>query len=394
MSILNKILKAIKDEIIRLSIDHKVFLVLIIAPLFLITLYGLEFSPHTVLGVRTIMIDKDNSSLSRKIVDGFRSSEKFQISYYTDDEKSIHESFCADKADAAIIIPKNFMKDVINKQASEVLVVANGNNMIISNTILQGSLEIIETYSKGTTMKMLGTQGITPETARNIAMPIGFSTRIWYNPTFNYSAYLVIGILALILQQVTMMFIANSFVINRNTIGAHLISMKEALYKIIGITIVHFTINYINFALCLQVLINVFKMPFRGSMFDLMWFAAIFLLVIIALGIFLSLICRSAVEATQYSIFFAVPSFLLSGYTWPRFMMITPIKMLSSIFPVTYFADPMRRIFLMGADISYFKMQILVLSCAALVLVPLSMFIYLIKAKYFSLRYKIPINED
>lgn len=388
------ILKAIKDELIRLSIDHKVFLVLLIAPLFLLTIYGLEFSPHTVIGVRAIIIDKDNSSLSRKIVDGFRSSEKFDLKYYIEDENLINDYFCRDKADAAVIIPENFMKNVLNKQSSQVLLIANGNNMIVSNTVMSGALEIIETYSKGTAIKILESQGVDPVTAKNIAIPIGFATRIWYNPTFNYAAFLTIGLIALIMQQVSMMFIANSFIINRETIGKRLMSLKEAFYKIIGIVIVHFTINYINFFLCIEVLVKVFKIPFRGSMFNLMWFAAIFLLVVIALGIFLSVLCRNAVEATQYSIFFAVPSFLLSGYTWPRFMMIPPIKALSSIFPITYFVDPMRKIFLMGADISYFKSQIFVLAVAALILFPLSLLVYLAKSSYFSAKYNIPYGGE
>jgi len=394
MNILRNILKAMKNEIIRLSKDRKVFIVLIIAPSLLLSIYGLEFSPHTIDGVKTIVVDKDNSSLSRKIIDGFRNSDKFELAYFIDDENSINEYFCGEKAEAAVVIPKDFMKDVLNKKASQVLIIANGNNMIMGNAILMGALEIIQTYSVGTSMKLLGAQGVSSETAKHIAMPIEYSTRIWYNPTFNYSAYLTIGIMALIIQQVCMMFIANSFILNKETIGPRLLSLREAFYKIVGIVIVHFTINFINLILCIQILIRVFKMPFRGNMFNLIWFAAIFILVIIAYGILLSLICRKDVEATQYSIFFAVPSFLLSGYTWPRFMMIPPIKALSSIFPVTYFADPMRRIFLMGADISYFKFQIIVLSSIAVVFLPLAMFIYLLKASYFSKKYNIPLGEE
>lgn len=394
MNILRNILKAVKDEIIRLSHDRKVFFVLIVAPLFLLSIYCFEFSPHTVVGVKTLIVDKDNTSLSRKIIDGFRSSDKFQIEYFTDDENSIHEYFCSEKAEAAVIIPADFMKDVLNKKASQVLVIANGNNMIIGNSALMGALEIVQTYSVGTSMKLLGAQGVSLDTAQHIAMPIEFSTRIWYNPTFNYSSYLVIGIIALIIQQVCMMFIANSFILNRETIGPRLLSLKEAFYKIIGIVIVHFSINYLNLILCIQVLVRVFKTPFRGNMFNLMWFAAIFLFVVISYGILLSLICRKDVEATQYSIFFAVPSFLLSGYTWPRFMMIPPIKALSSIFPVTYFADPMRKIFLMGADISYFKFQITVLSCIAVVFLPLALFLYFLKASYFSKKLNIPFGEE
>jgi len=286
------------------------------------------------------------------------------------------------------------MKDVLNKKGSQVLVVANGNNMIIGNSVLMGSLEIIQTYSVGTSMKLLGAQGITPETAKDIAMPIEFGTRIWYNPTFNYSAYLTIGLLVLIIQQVCMLFVANSFVINKQTIGPRLISLREAFYKIIGIVIVHFSINYINLLLGIEVLIKIFRIPFRGNLFNLMWFAAIFLLVVISYAILLSIICRKDVEATQYSIFFAVPSFLLSGYTWPRFMMMPPIKIISNILPVTYFAEPMRKMFLMGADISYFKYQVIVLSCIAIVFLPLALFLYFLKASYFSKKFNIPFGEE
>lgn len=387
MNIFKNILSAIKNEIMRLYKDKKVFIVILFAPAFLISIYGFEFSPHTVEGINTVVIDKDNTSLSRKIVDGFKSCDRFNLKYFIDDENAIKEYFDSEKAEAAIVIPSNFMKDVLNKKSTTVLVVCNGNNMITANGVMFGAVEVVQTYSIGTSLKMMQLGGTLPETSENIIMPINLNTRIWYNPTFNYSAYLTIGLIVLIIQQICFMFTANSFIINRKTISPKLLTLKEAVYKMIGIIIVHFSINFANFYLCVKIITKIFDLPMRGSMTALLLLGGIFVLCICVFGILLSLICREDIEATQISIFFAVPSFLLSGYTWPRFMMIPPIKMLSNIFPTTYFVNPMRKIFLMGTDISYFKHEIIVLIGIVVVGIPLAILIYLIKAAYFSRRY-------
>jgi len=102
MNIFKNILNGVKAELVRLSGDKKIFIVLVFAPVVLILLYGFEFSPHSIVGVKTMVIDKDNSSLSRKIVDAYRTSDKFDLAYYTDDENSINEYFCSEKADAQL----------------------------------------------------------------------------------------------------------------------------------------------------------------------------------------------------------------------------------------------------------------------------------------------------
>lgn len=61
-----------------------------------------------------------------------------------------------------------------------------------------------------------------------------------------------------------------------------------------------------------------------------------------------SLFSRTKVDATQTLMLIAVPSFMLSGYTWPLEAMPTFLQMVAKALPLTYYLDAVRAITLKG----------------------------------------------
>ena len=67
----------------------------------------------------------------------------------------------------------------------------------------------------------------------------------------------------------------------------------------------------------------------------------------------MSALCKTRLFATQALMFVAMPSFILSGFTWPVSAMPEPIAWLSKCLPLSYFVHSFRFIYLADVDFTY-----------------------------------------
>ena len=95
-----------KKELIEL-VRTKIILMPYILPILIVVLFGYGIKMQ-VNGVRLLIIDNDNSKISRTLVEKFRHSKYFhtQLSYMGED-KALREIKKANK-DAILIIPPSF----------------------------------------------------------------------------------------------------------------------------------------------------------------------------------------------------------------------------------------------------------------------------------------------
>jgi ABC-type multidrug transport system permease subunit len=97
-------------------------------------------------------------------------------------------------------------------------------------------------------------------------------------------------------------------------------------------------------------LIYVFEVPIRGSIPLLVALGMLFMICSLGLGLLVSTVAKSQVEAVQFAFVVMLPSVLLSGFVFPRSQMPLPIYGLSFAIPVTYFIEILRGIVLRGAE--------------------------------------------
>jgi ABC-2 type transport system permease protein len=340
-------------------------------------LFGYLYSEHVVKGIHTAVVDECNDQLSRSIIEGFRKSDKFHITGEIT-EAQISPLLRSGKIDAAIVIPKDFSKDIKKGTSSEILVIVNGSNMIISNTVTTYALQIIQTYSTGIAVKKVEAKGVASEGAISSANPINFRIRPWYNPTYNYTNFLLLGLIATAIQQITLLCVAVSVAKEKehNTLPDLLNISKNPWIIVVGKTIPYFIAGLFTLSSAIAMARFVFHVPIRGSIALILLLTVAFLLGIIALGIFLSIVCRGELEATQISMLIAIPSFLFSGFTWPIQAMPTLAQWLSSILPLTYFANALRRVAIMGVGYQEVARDIHILFLLAVIFIPASVWCF------------------
>ncbi len=383
---MKNLLAIMKREFGYIFSNRRLLIIIFIIPIFYTLLFGYLYINHLVTGMKTAIIDQNKTQLSRSIIEGFDKNDKFALVKTLDSPSQIKEHMENGTIDVAIVIPKDFATDVMSSEEAPILIIVNGSNMIISNSVTVNALGIIQTYSTGIAAnKLQATSGVPFEQAVNQVNPISIRIRPWYNPTYNYTNFLLLGLIATAIQQVSLLYVAVSFARekDRGTLSELNALGGNAFTKVMGKILPYFTINLAALTVSLLIARYLYKVPFRGSITALIFLSILFIFCIDALGVFLSLICSNELEATQIAMLVAIPSFLFSGFTWPIQAMPIPCQALAKILPLTYFTQAIRKIDIMGLSWFHLQQEIFVLIIMTLVLLPAAILTY--KFKYAKL---------
>lgn len=373
-------------EFRRILGDRRLLAVMLGFPLLGATLLNVLYMERVVNHIPTAVYDRSGTGLSRAVVQAFADSERFDIVAAVNSEEEMRRAIESRKVQAAVVIPEDFARDIKRGRGSKVLVVVNGTNFLYSNAVLSSAGEIVGALSAGTAVTMLEGHGYLPGEAAGVAGPVQLATRVWYNPTFNYPNFLVLGLVATIIQQVLLLYVSVTIAREKEegTLRELLDKNYSAAQVVAGKVIPYFLLNFASLNVILAECCYVFKIPFNGSVANLLSMEVLFLGGITALGIFLSAACSKEIQATQLAMLFALPSFLFSGYTWPLDSMPAAARAIAAVMPLTYFVTNLRDIALMDIQLPVMMKDIVVLGLLNIVLLPAAVLVF--RRQYYGYR--------
>jgi len=122
----------------------------------------------------------------------------------------------------------------------------------------------------------------------------------------------------------------------------------------------------VQLALIISVGRFLFKVPILGSILDLYLAASVFIAANLALGLFVSTVVKTQFQAIQITIFFLLPSILLSGFMFPFDGMPRVMQYIGEVLPTTHFIRLTRGIMLRGAPLGDMSQELLALGIFAL----------------------------
>src|SRR5438046_8309915 len=95
-------------------------------------------------------------------------------------------------------------------------------------------------------------------------------------------------------------------------------------------------------------------------------FCLLFLLCSLGLGLLISTFSRTQTQAIQFSVFFLLPVFVLSGAFAPLEQLPKAIQYISELFPLTHFCRAFRLVNMYHASVSFSVVYLVVLLAGAL----------------------------
>lgn len=289
----------------------------------------------------TVVVDMDNTPLSRSIVESFVRSDLFDILEYSESPRALEKVLRSGTASVGIIIPAGFTRKIYRAQSPNIAVWIDG---VDSNAGL-----IAGGYASGllltTARKILhDVMKIDPA----ITEP---RFQILYNPELESRLYMIPGVVAVVVLMITSILSSMSIVREREigTLEQLMVTPIRSVELMFGKLIPFLILGFVEILLTLTVGKLVFAIPFAGSIVGLLGISFIFLLTSLGTGLFVSTITSTQQQAMFFAWFFNLFAFIMSGFLFPIANMPILLQKLTLINPLRYFVTCIREIILKGA---------------------------------------------
>ncbi|WP_057979076.1 ABC transporter permease [Caloramator mitchellensis] len=361
-----------KKEFIHIKRDKASLAIAIMMPIMMLILFGYAVTSD-VKNVKLVVYDEDRTVESRNLIEKYANSNYFKLYNIVDSYDEIEKAIGADEAKVGLIIPYDFAKSIRRGETSQIQILVDGSDPGIARTAAAYSVMIANNYSlkvKEVVLNKMGQKlGTTAIEARTLVL---------YNPMLKSALFNVPGIIGLILQNITVILTAFAMVRERErgTIEQLIMTPVTSLELIIGKLIPYVIIGFMDFMLVLILGYLIFDVAVKGSLLLLILFGTIFLISALAMGMLVSTIAKTQLQAMQAAFALLLPSILLSGFIFPRESMPMIIYYIGNIFPITYFLEILRGIILkgIGIDLLYKNMLYLLVLTGIIVYITMHKF--------------------
>jgi len=198
--------------------------------------------------------------------------------------------------------------------------------------------------------------------------------RPWYNPAMRSEAYVVPGIIGVLLS-LTLLLITGMAIVRereRGTLEQLIVTPLDKTSLMLGKILPFALVGYVQMTVILLLGKLLFDIPLRGSLPLLYLITLGFIIANLGIGLLISTLVKTQVQAMQLGFFMMLPNILLSGFMFPRVAMPAPAQWLGALLPLTYYLEVLRGILLKDVGLEYLWRHALILVAFAAVLVALS----------------------
>ncbi len=276
------------------------------------------------------VLDHDNTSESRKLVEYFNGSHYFirQPSIYHVSE--INEVLQSAQVKMVIEIPSGFGRDMLNGQKPEVGFFIDGAFPSMAENLKGSTTGVIAQYSRD----YLRAQGIsTPENTI-------LETRFVYNQDFRSVFAMTPGIIMLAMMMVPSMMTALG-VVREKEIGSIMNlygSPTTPLQFLLGKQLPYIMLSFFSYLLLVWIAIVLFDVPIKGSAWAMFLGAVFVICASTGFGLLVSSFVSSQVAALfATAILIMVPTMNFSGMMYPTATLSPNVYLLAHIFPGAWF---------------------------------------------------------
>jgi len=294
----------------------------------------------------TVISVADPGPFANSIVAALRNSTYFRVIEETSDPKVARRMLQEGRVSFAVEIPVNFTHDIVRGSAPDLLLEADATDPAA------GSFALAAFNNLATTALRDDLVGPVAARAQGPA-PFNSVQHLLYNPESITQYNIVPGLLAIILtmSMVLMTCMALTRERERGTYENLLAMPATPLEIMIGKIAPNIVIGSIQSVIILLVAHFVFHVPMLGSLSLLAAALALFITANLAVGYTFSTVAESQLQAMQMTMFFLLPSILLSGFAFPFLGMPGWAQAIGQALPATHFLRIVRGILLKGSGL-------------------------------------------
>lgn len=351
---MKEVLEILKREIRNVSKDSSLFLILLLAPILYAFMYGSIYLNKGEEKVRLALIDNDGTAISRTLTQQLNSTPMIEI-VPSSNISEAQEMMFQGEVQGYFYIQSGFEKNIFSLKQTNVNLVLNASRFLPSSDLLSTATKVCLTVGAGVRKTYFNKQGMGEDEAMKMTNPINMDYRPLYNSGMTYGAFLLPGLLAIILQQTLLIGVAAAFTSEREKkklLNLYQISKQSISKMIFGKSLLYFIVFMIFGFFFSVVNFSVFDVEVRGNYFDLAVVSALFIATIIVFGMLIGSFFKTKLFTFQVLVFSSYPIFLITGYSMPYQALPRFVQILSDMLPTSPFLKTYISIVQAGGSLS------------------------------------------
>jgi len=352
-------------EVIQILRDARSLMIVILMPVILVLLFGYGVSLD-LKHLPVYVFDRDGSQQSQDLLKHFQSNRYFDLVQVVDSYSALVRGIDDGAAKMGLVIPWDFSQRLRDGRPVSVQALIDATDDNTANVLISYSQAVVQGYSSEIQVNWLERRGLPAQPG-----PISVEARTWYNEDLESSAFIIPGILALVMSVIgaflTSLTIAREW--ERGTMEQLISTPVTALEIMLGKLLPYFVIGMFDVILSAAVALYWFRVPFRGSFGVLLLASAMFMIVVLSLGFFISVMAKNQFAASQIALIITfLPAFLLSGFLFAIEQMPIALQYITRILPVRYYVAVLKKIFLKGSPLPLLYAELVPLAVFTVVL--------------------------
>ncbi len=324
-------------EIRQLSRDRITFGMVIMIPLIQLLLFGFAMNSD-VRNIPVGVVDLSESGAGRIIVQSVGVTQVVDIKKYYSSVADAELAIQNGEVRAALILPSDLSQRLVQKRVVGQWIV-DGSDTMISSAILALQTMPLNEFS-------IGDLGYHQRKT--------FEATLLYNPSRRSAVNIVPGLLGVILTMTMILFTSAAIVREKERGNLELLITTpiHSLELMIGKIVPYIFIGLLQIGIILSLGYLIFDVPVNGDISQILLGSLLFISSSLTLGLVISTIAHTQLQAMQMTVFILLPSILLSGFMFPYEGMPLAAQWISEVLPATHYMRMIRGIILRGADLS------------------------------------------
>ena len=360
-------------EFLHIYRDRRVLILLLILPPVFTLVFGHAFEAGEMQNVPALLINRDGSARAERFMELILANKTFA---WRTQPPSVtgEDDLLGHGVQAALIIPQGWSDSVATGAPAPLHLYLDGSD---TNTAeqLEGSVQkTLGDFQLNERQVMIDA---LPEDVFDLAKKLPVEVRkqftsmmepwttdhkILYNPKTRFIDYVVPGVIGLILQLITVTLMACTLAREREA-GTLFQLMVTSLHRreiVLGKVIPYLAISIVLILFIILLTAWHFQVQFNDPP-ALALICFLFLLCSLGMGLLISAISKTQTQAIQFSVFFLLPVFVLSGAFAPLEQLPQAIRYISELFPLTHFCRAFRLVNLYRASAQFYAADLITL---------------------------------
>ena len=360
---MRRIKSVVRKEFRQVFRDRPMLFLIFAVPIIQLVLLSFAITTE-VKHVKLVVVDLDETVVSREMVRAFANTDRFDVVGFTRDLGRVREDMQGWRAQMGLVIPQGFSAGLRRGLKPQLEIVIDG--------VDANSAGVAQGYARGILADIgmdYGTRLLDPRKAAGLHLAT-MEERMWYNLDLSSQQFMIPAIVVVLLTILPMMLSAMGLVREKEigTLEQLMVTPLRRHELLAGKVIPFLCLAYVELAIVMTVAVTLFRIPMNGSYLLLALLASVYLFSTLGLGIFISTVTRSQQQAMFVAWFFMVFMIIMGGVFIPIENMPAGLQKLTYLDPMRYFVSIVRDIFQKGSSLRFLLKDVIPMAAFGLLI--------------------------